>query len=211
MSLNEMFDIFNEQMIKIGKASRQNVHAEGLWHQTFHCWIVNKSTRGGWSLLFQLRHKDKDTFPDMLDISCAGHLLSGETVEDGVRELQEELGMSVSINELNYCGMVAEENIISNKLIDREFNHVFIYECNKALNEYKFQISEISGLFFVNIKDFKQLLIADRDFLLAEGIVYDELEEKIFSVNREIYRDDIAPNSNKYYEFLFDKIHSLNE
>jgi isopentenyldiphosphate isomerase len=211
VSLNELFDVFNEQMIKIGKSSRQNVHTQGLWHQTFHCWIVDKSTRGGWSLLFQLRHKDKDTYPNLLDISCAGHLLSGETVEDGVRELQEELGISVPINKLIYCGIVPQENIISNKLIDREFNHLFIYECNKPLNEYNFQISEISGLFFVNIREFQQLLIAYKDFILVEGIVFDEMEEKLFSVNREICKSDIAPNSNKYYELLFDKIQTLME
>lgn len=87
MSSDEWLDVFNEQMKKIGQASRKNVHAQGLWHQTFHCWIINKSTTGRWSLLFQLRRKDKDVFPNQHDISCAGHLLSGEAVEEGVREL----------------------------------------------------------------------------------------------------------------------------
>jgi hypothetical protein len=36
MSLNEIFDVFNEQMVRIGEATRQSVHAQGLWHQTFH-------------------------------------------------------------------------------------------------------------------------------------------------------------------------------
>ncbi len=70
MSLNEIYDVFNAQMIKIGKDSRQNVHAKGLWHQAFHCWIINKSISGDWSLLFQLRHKDKDTFPNILRCNC---------------------------------------------------------------------------------------------------------------------------------------------
>ena len=79
------------------------------------------------SLLFQLRHKDKDTYPGLLDVSCAGHLQSGETVEDGVRELEEELGITVPFHELIPCGMVAEENIISEHVVDREFNHIFIW------------------------------------------------------------------------------------
>lgn len=206
MALDEEFDFFNEQMIKMGTATRQFVHANGLWHQTFHCWIVNKSIPGRESLLFQLRHKDKETYPGLLDTSCAGHLLTGETAQDGLRELQEELDISVPITDLTYCGMVPEENIISDTCIDREFSQLFIYECDKPLNEYTFQLSEISGLFFVDIQEFKQLLAGDRDFILAEGIVVDETEENPLRVTREVYKEDFAPNSDAYYEMLFDKL-----
>ena len=36
MSPYEMFDVLDENKNKIGTASRQQVHTEGLWHQTFH-------------------------------------------------------------------------------------------------------------------------------------------------------------------------------
>jgi isopentenyldiphosphate isomerase len=116
MSQDEVFDVSNALMVKVGEATRQNVHVQGLWHQTFHCWIVHTSTTGESSLLLQVRHKDKDTYPNLLDISCAGHLQKGETVEDGVRKLQKELGVSVSFNNLIYCGMIAEEDMISRHL-----------------------------------------------------------------------------------------------
>jgi len=206
MTQTEVFDIFNKQMIKIGTACRQDVHSQGLWHQTFHCWIINKSTKGGASLLFQLRHKDKDTFPNILDISCAGHLLSGETADDGVRELQEELGISIRFDELLYCGLVAQECIISSKIIDREFNHVYLFECDKSLDEYSYQKNEISGLFFINIEEFKQLLNEDRDCIRIEGIHFDESEGISLFVTREIYRNDITPQSSGYYDLLFNKI-----
>jgi isopentenyldiphosphate isomerase len=211
MSKSELFDIFDSQMLKIGVDSRENVHAKGLWHQTFHCWIVNMSTSGGGSLLFQLRHKDKDTYPLLLDISCAGHLLSGETVEDGVRELKEELGITLSIEELNYCGMAAEESIISKDLIDREFNHVFIHYSDKALEEYDFQLSEISGLFFINIKQFQQLLRGQVNSIMTEGIILDELNQKKRSIKRKVNIDDFTPNSDRYYQLLFEKLQSMEE
>jgi isopentenyldiphosphate isomerase len=202
----EMFDIFDMNMTRIGIDSRENVHAKGLWHQTFHCWIINTSENGESSLLFQLRHKDKDTYPGLLDISCAGHLLSGETVEDGVRELKEELGITLKIEELIYCGMIAEENIISKDLIDREFNHVFIHNTNRTLEEYNFQSSEISGLFFINIKQFQQLLSGELDFILTEGIILDELDKKKLNINRKFEIHDFTPNSSSYYQLLFDKL-----
>ncbi|WP_409346695.1 NUDIX hydrolase [Paenibacillus sp. MBLB4367] len=206
MSQHEMFDVFDEEMRKTGQASRKDVHAQGLWHQTFHCWIVNKSAEGGASLLLQLRHKDKDTFPNLFDISCAGHLLSGETVRDGVRELEEELGLRASFEELHYCGMVAQENIVTARLIDREFNHIFVYECDKPVEAYEFQLSEISGLFAVDAEAYKQLVTGERDSITAEGILMDDHGRERLQVSREIRVGDIVPNTDAYYRLLFDRI-----
>ncbi|WP_199618187.1 NUDIX hydrolase [Paenibacillus alkalitolerans] len=209
MPSEELFDVFDEQMAKIGVETRENVHSQGLWHQTFHCWIINNSTKGELKLLLQLRHKDKDTFPDLLDTSCAGHLLTGESAADGVRELQEELGLYVSINELHFCGTVAEESIISKDLIDREFNHVFIYECNLPLSKYNFQTSEISGLFFIGFKQFKHLLNGEVNAIPSEGIMFDEMNGVMANVRRDIVIDDFALYSIEYYDLLFNGIEKL--
>ncbi|MDF2939105.1 MAG: hypothetical protein K0Q90_4478, partial [Paenibacillaceae bacterium] len=104
MAQDENFDIFDEHMNHIGTASRQEAHAQGLWHRTFHCWVLRKGS-AGWEILLQLRHKDKDTFPGLLDVSSAGHLLAGELVEDGVRELEEELGIGVPYPELFFASV----------------------------------------------------------------------------------------------------------
>jgi isopentenyldiphosphate isomerase len=209
MLTEEIFDVFNEQRVKIGTASRSSVHAEGLWHQTFHCWIVSRSASGGSSLLLQLRHKDKDVYPNMLDISCAGHLQSEEQVEDGIRELHEELGLVVDFEALHYCGCIAEENIISADLIDREFNHMFIYKCDDPLESYSFQRSEISGLFYIPIVEFLQLLDGTITTIDTEGVVVDEADERLIRVRRTIDREHIAPISKKYFELLFDNIAKL--
>ncbi|USB33406.1 NUDIX domain-containing protein [Paenibacillus sp. YPG26] len=206
MTTTEMLDIFDQDMNHLGTASRQEAHAQGLWHQTFHCWVLNPSAERGPSLLLQLRHKNKDTFPGMLDTSCAGHLLAGETIQDGVRELEEELGLSVSLSDLLYCGRVAEEYVLSERLIDREFNHIFVYACDKPLQEYHFQLSEISGLFMVNLREFEKLLAGGRTTISAAGVLHDELEGVTSPVVREIGREDIALNSPEYFELLFNTI-----
>ncbi|RUT28018.1 NUDIX domain-containing protein [Paenibacillus zeisoli] len=203
----ELLDIFDKDMNHLGTASRQEAHAQGLWHQTFHCWILNPSAERGPSLLLQLRHRNKDTFPGMFDTSCAGHIMAGETIQDGVRELEEELGLSADISELIYCGRVAEEYVLSEQLIDREFNHIFVYECDKPVEEYDFQLSEISGLFMVGLQDFEQLLNGVRKSISAVGVLHDELEEMTNPAAREISREDIALNSLEYFELLFNTIH----
>ncbi|WP_223067060.1 NUDIX hydrolase [Paenibacillus caui] len=211
MSSDEMLDVFNEQMVKTGTASRRQVHAEGLWHQTFQCWVVNMQEPGNPGLVFQLRAEDKDTFPGKLDISCAGHLLAGETPADGIRELEEELGITSEAGELIYCGMVAQESLISEQLTDREFNHVFLLESRVPLKEYPFQRSEISGLFLIGLQEYKALLNGEQEEIQTrEGVLLNRVKGTCGSMNKRVTLADFTPNSEAYYRLLFGTIDKIN-
>lgn len=215
MSSEEMLDTFNEQRVHTGSASRRQVHAEGLWHQTFQCWVVNIDSHEGKEnpgLLFQLRAEDKEAFPGKLDISCAGHLLAGESPQDGIRELEEELGLIVAAEDLIYCGTVAQESgsELPVRLIDREFNHVFLYPHNRPLDAYRFQISEVSGLFWIGLKEYKALLSGEQENIWTrEGIVHHRIDGSFERVNREVTLDHFTPNSEAYYRLLFDALDKL--
>ncbi|MGG6310407.1 NUDIX hydrolase [Paenibacillus macerans] len=206
MTQTETFDVFTKEMIRLGTASRQEVHAKGLWHQTFQCWIMKRDAAGEIYLLFQLRHKNKDVFPSLLDISCAGHLQAGEEVADGVRELEEELGLTVSIHDLTYCGRVAQEHVVSPELIDREVNHVFLYECSSSLRDFRLQAEELSGLYWIGLRPFRELLNGERDQLSACGIVLDEASGTLADDQRSWRIENFTPNSDEYYELLFAKL-----
>ena len=39
----ELIDIYDEKMNLLGTATREQAHREGLWHTSFHCWIVRRS------------------------------------------------------------------------------------------------------------------------------------------------------------------------
>ncbi|WP_458122310.1 NUDIX hydrolase [Paenibacillus sp. Z6-24] len=205
MTAVEILDVFNEQMEKTGTATREEVHTQGLWHQTFHCWIVAGSAAEGWKLLFQLRHPDKETFPDKLDTSSAGHLMTGESPEDGVRELEEELGLGVTFAELTYCGMHQEEYRISDHYMDREFTHVYLYPCNLPLNEYEVQHSEVTGLFWIAADEFRSMIGGEQDTLSAEGVIYDE-QQKPVPQHRVVRLSDFTANTQEYYDLLFDAL-----
>ncbi|CAM5275178.1 NUDIX hydrolase OS=Lysinibacillus sphaericus OX=1421 GN=LS41612_02185 PE=4 SV=1 [Lysinibacillus sphaericus] len=45
-------------------------------------------------IYFQIRSGQKKDYPGLLDITAAGHLLAVETVEAGIREVKEELGVN---------------------------------------------------------------------------------------------------------------------
>ncbi|NOV03010.1 NUDIX hydrolase [Paenibacillus planticolens] len=197
----EIFDIYDEQMKWIGKAPRSEVHAKGLWHITFQCWIVSLEGAEP-SLLLQLRHPDKDLFPNLLDISCAGHLAAGETVEDGARELQEELGLKVDFTELIPCGLFAEEDLMSDDLIDREFCHVFIYRCDQPLTKYVLQADEVTGLFKVSTSGLERLVHGEIGQLEAYGYQTGpngQLEKS----DKLVTLEDLVPHPAAYYDLVF--------
>ena len=71
--------------------ARGDVHRDGDWHRSVHVWLASDS-----SLLLQQRSELKDTFPGRWDVSCAGHMSGNDgSLESAVRELEEELGLSV--------------------------------------------------------------------------------------------------------------------
>ena len=72
---DEWLNTFNDRHVKIGVESRTNVHAQGLWHETFHCWFV-KLVDIEPHLYFQQRSEVKKDFPCLFDITAAGHLLA---------------------------------------------------------------------------------------------------------------------------------------
>ena len=95
----ELIDIYDEKMNLLGTATREQAHREGLWHTSFHCWIVRRSPEGRPQVLLQIRGKTQN-HPSLIDISSAGHLAAGETAHDGIKNIEQELGLKVDFGKL---------------------------------------------------------------------------------------------------------------
>jgi isopentenyl-diphosphate delta-isomerase type 1 len=93
----EYLEVVDEANQVIGIQSRKEIHEKGLRHRSVHIFIFN--TRG--ELYLQKRSPRKDQYPDHWDSSAAGHTDPGETpLEAAQRELKEELGLEVKLNEV---------------------------------------------------------------------------------------------------------------
>lgn len=196
MTNQEFLDIFDENMTHIGKAPRSEVHKKGYWHQTFHCWLINRSGDHQF-VLFQRRGPDKRLFPNALDITAAGHLLAGETPEDGTRELNEELGLSAKFQELISLGIRFDIAKVGS-IINREFCHVFLFESNLALNEYKLQPDEVTGIVKMDIQDGMKLFSGKVLTVPVSGYQVDENGIK-HKVDLKVSKEDIIPRIDGYY------------
>src|SRR5271154_6464360 len=88
----EIFDIVNERDEVVGKNTRRDVHARGLWHRAVHVLVFN--ARG--EVFLQKRSMKKDIAAGKWDSSASGHLDSGEDYDAcAVRELREEIGLDL--------------------------------------------------------------------------------------------------------------------
>ena len=102
--MTEMLDIYDELNRYLGVKERASVHRDGDWHRVFHCWVVWRDAQGSDWLLLQRRGAHKPTFPLHLAVTVGGHYQAGESVEDGLREVREELGVYLPFAALIPCG-----------------------------------------------------------------------------------------------------------
>ncbi|MBR2679246.1 MAG: NUDIX domain-containing protein, partial [Exiguobacterium sp.] len=58
--------------------------------------------------------------------TAAGHLATDETIANGVREIEEELGLSLTFEQLTSLG-IFEDVIELDEFLDREFAHTYGY------------------------------------------------------------------------------------
>lgn len=169
----EYFDLLDENGNKTGKIKlRTEVHRDGDWHKAVHIWIINNKG----DILLQRRCATKDSNPNMLDISSAGHLSAGDNSLSGaIRELKEELNLDVDKEDLQFIKTLKRSSKYTSTFINNEFDDLYILRTDKTINDMEFQEDEISEIFFVPYKKFKEMVINKQPDLLMHNEEFDIL------------------------------------
>ena len=200
---NEYIKIFDDKRNVIGVASRSDVHRLGYWHETFHCWFVT-NINGKEYIYLQLRSDAKKDYPGLLDITVGGHLLADETVQDGIREIKEEVGIDVDFHDLQKLGIL-EYCVINENLIDKELAHTFLYKCEHQLTDFIVQIDEVAGIVLVELKDFSELCLGERETIQVSGFKVDkEGNKNMFA--ETVSKDKFVPHDTLFYQEVVLKI-----
>lgn len=195
--VTEILNIFDEHQNPIGTATRDEVHRHGFWHETFHCWFLSNDN-GTPIVYLQQRSPEKKDYPGLFDITAAGHLLSTETAQDGVREVAEETGIEVTNDELHSLGVVPY-SIEGTDMIDNEFAHVFLHHTEHGLNDFRVQPEEVAGMSQVTLQDFVDLWRSKVDEIQSTGFELTE-EGTHRSVEHVIRRSNFVPHLLAYFE-----------
>ena len=161
--MRERLTIVDASRKPLGTKERIAVHRDGDWHETFHCWLWRDDF-----IFLQLRSRTKADFPNCFDITAAGHLMAGETVQDGVREIEEELGLRVRWHDLRHLGVFSDV-IEQPPFIDREFAHTYAYR--ETGGSFKLQDEEVADVIRVNRRAFEQLVEGQRDYVDGQSVM----------------------------------------
>ena len=154
--MDELLDILDESGRPTGEVvAKSEAHRLGLWHRCFHCWICG-SDPGGSYLLLQRRAGTKDTWPGYLDVTAAGHLAAGEETLDGLREVEEELGLRIVPERLVPLGTRRVEQEIPGGY-DRELHDVFLVFDATPLEDLRLQKEEVEAVFRLDLDDVQVL------------------------------------------------------
>jgi len=178
--LKELLDIWDASGKPTGQVLEKSIaHQKGLFHPTVHVWFYTSAP----SLLLQKRGSNKETFPNLWDVSVAGHVSSGESILDGaLREIKEEIGLQLKLDDLLLIDVRKNINQFSNGIIDCEFQHVFLSELKTGVKDLVIQKEEVDD---VRLFSFEEMKIC--------------MQQKHSEFK-------IVPADMSYYKFVMDKV-----
>ncbi|MBW2991202.1 NUDIX domain-containing protein [Candidatus Woesearchaeota archaeon] len=150
----EKVDILDENGNPTGEVKlKLEAHEKGLWHRGVHVWIYN--SRG--EVMLQKRAKYKRHYPNLWDISAAGHVSAGQSYDEAAtRELFEELGIEVDVSHLKKVEnrqLIQED--INPLLHNREFVNVYLLKWDGDIKDLKLQKEEVERVRFLPLSKFK--------------------------------------------------------
>ena len=163
----EIFDIVDEKGIPTGETiERTQAHEKGVRHRTAHIWIVREQD-GKAQLLLQKRSAEKDSFPGRFDTSSAGHIQAGdEPEESAIRELDEELGIRASKEDLTFAGcfdIQYEKEFYGKMFRDNEVAFVYMYTKHVDAKKLTLQKEEVECVEWFDMEKLDIALQPPRD------------------------------------------------
>lgn len=162
----ELLDIVNENNELTGDiVEREIVHEMGLWHREVAVIIVNKEGK----ILLEKRAPTKKQSPNKWAL-CAGHIEAGDIPENAiVREMKEEIGVDISIDELEFIKPAVRNIKFNDNLYNRAFQYTYFWITDKKESEFTVQQEELTEVRYFDIEEVKNRVInKDKNFAFSD-------------------------------------------
>ena len=175
----ELIDILADDMRVLKTCLKSEAHKNGWLHPTVHIWFYTDKGE----ILIQKRAKNKSSFPDLWDVSVAGHIGAGEDmIISAIREIKEEIGLSVGSNKLNKIGVFREKFEHGRGHTDNEIHHIYLCELETDIRALSVQKEELSEIQLISIDSFES------------------------AINRPDFEKIFVPHYPDYYSFVLKNI-----
>lgn len=173
----EILDVVDETGAPTGETvERAEAHREGVRHRTSHVWIA-RNRNGRIQLLLQKRCMQKDSFPGCYDISSAGHIPAGDDyIPSAIRELKEELNVTVQESDLIYCGQVhkdVDSEFHRQPFHDHQISNVYLLWLDREAEEFELQTEEIESVRWMDYAQVRGMVASDT---FPNCIIMEELD-----------------------------------
>jgi len=200
-----MLDILTPPLFtKSGTAkTRTQAYHDGDWVGVFNLWIVARNPEP--SIIYQQRGPDVSWAPGMLDVAAGGHLLSGEEIIGGLREVHEELGRHFSADQLTYLGRKLYVGLTANGQPKHNVVNIYMVEDHATLSDYTLQESEVYAVCRCPIKELLHVYNDESYMFTAQGLtakgesIEIPVNKASFPVNYDDYQHKMVVLADRYF------------
>lgn len=167
----EKIEIWNHQLKPTGILKDRNlIHRDGDIHAVVRIHIL-RMHENQIQMLLQKRSLTCEAFPGFYDIACAGHIHDGQpAVLTAIRELEEELGIVASGEDLHFVGNDYKD-WSRGSYLDKEYSFLYMYI--KPITSITLQTEEVECVEWVNVEELIEKL---DDSLTTYCILKEEVE-----------------------------------
>jgi len=183
----EKISIFDKNGLYQGSNERSLAYTLGQRVGLVFIWNVWKASDGTTEMLLQTRSRPNDPFAGNIDAPAGGHIRSKETpLEAAHREWKEEVGISITSNQLIPLGFIPVDDFFAN-MYRKVTQFFFLNPIQSSLMETVFS-EEVQAFSIVEFKSFTDLVFNRVDSVNA----LNRSSEKHGSlVQKPIKRDDL--------------------
>ena len=156
----EMWDEYDINRVKTGKTRmRGEGRGDGVYQMVIHAAIFNPEGK----MLIQRRQKTAHSWPDLWDVSCGGHVISGEDCRQAAtRELKEELGLDVDLE-----GVLPNFSFTWNG----GFDEYFLLEMDVDIKSISLQESEVQDVAWATREEIHEMIRDGRFITYYEHLI----------------------------------------
>ena len=158
--MKELLNIVDDNDNIIGEADRAEIHAQGLLHREINIFFITPDRK----IIFQHRSKNKDTNPDLLYATVAGHVEIGHSYEEtAVKEAMEETGVKINVSDLMFICKTKKCFIDEiSKKINNSFKCKYAYIYRGEISDLKVEDGEAVGFEVYSIDQLLNLSVLDK-------------------------------------------------